>query len=235
MTIHELAGKFGYRDPRRYEARSRFLFKDVPLNGKRMLEVGCGMGAFSIWAALEGAEYVLGIEPEAQGSTTGTSRVSMELVEQYKWKNVEFKPTFLEELVVPQEEEKFDVMLMYNVINHLDEANVERVHTDARAYESYENKIGDLKQYLKKGAVIIVADCGRRNAWNMLGLKSPFAPTIEWNKHQNPTTWIRLFKDAGFELIDCRWSPLYPLGRLSQSWLVHFLTSSHFALRFRCL
>jgi predicted RNA methylase len=55
----------GYRSPARYVARARFLFDAVDLHGKRVLEVGCGRGAWVVWAALHGASHVLGLEPEA--------------------------------------------------------------------------------------------------------------------------------------------------------------------------
>jgi hypothetical protein len=81
--------------------------------------------------------------------------------------------------------------------------------------------------------VVIVADCGRDNVWPRFGLSSPFMPTIEWQKHQNPEVWIRVFAQAGFENIDCRWSPLQPLPEVTGNRLVQYLTCSHFVLRFR--
>jgi hypothetical protein len=82
-------------------------------------------------------------------------------------------------------------------------------------------------------SVLIIADCARSNFWSALGLKSPIARTIEWHKHQNPETWIKVFLKAGFHLQDLRWSPLYPFGWLSANPFVQYFAASHFVLRLR--
>ena len=107
------------------------------------------------------------------------------------------------------------------------------LHQNAQAYNQYKDIINGFTQFMNKDSVLILADCARTNMWTMLGLKNPFVPTIEWHKHQNPRQWIKLFKDAGFKLHDFRWSPMYPLGKLSSNWLAHFITESHFVLRFK--
>jgi len=233
QILSAVSRQLGYRSNERYKARSEFLFDGISLAGKRILEIGCGDGAFCIWAALQGADYVLGIEPEAEGSTSGSSRKFNDLIRQYDLKNTELKNCYLHGLPIP--EKKYDVILLYNVINHLNEEAVKVMHQNAQAYNLYKDIINGFTQFINKDSILILGDCARTNMWNMLGLKSPFASNIEWHKHQNPNQWIKLFKDAGFGLYDLRWSPLYPLGRLSSNWLVHFLTVSHFVLRFKML
>jgi hypothetical protein len=83
------------------------------------------------------------------------------------------------------------------------------------------------------GGYLVVADCARNNFWNDLSLPSPLARTIEWDKHQNPGTWIGLLQRAGFRLYDLRWSPLQPFTRLTANRVVQYLTTSHFVLRMR--
>ena len=56
----------------RYRLRGNFLFERISLTNKHVLEVGCGTGAWAIWAALHGADRVVGIEPEAEGSSPNT-------------------------------------------------------------------------------------------------------------------------------------------------------------------
>jgi hypothetical protein len=67
-----------------------------------------------------------------------------------------------------------------------------------------------------------------------MGLKSPFAPTIEWHKHQPPETWTDLLGGVGFRATRVRWSSFnklrspgrYLLGNRWASYCLH----SHFAL-----
>ncbi len=86
---------------------------------------------------------------------------------------------------------------------------------------------------IRPGGWVVVTDCGRSNFWNALGMRSPFARTIEWHKHQNPSLWAKAFECAGYRKADLRWTPLHPLGRLAANRVVHYLTCSHFCLRFR--
>src|SRR5690242_7361283 len=53
---------------RRYTA---FLFRDVPLRGARVLDVGGGTGLFTMYAAAMGASEVVCLEPEAEGGSSG--------------------------------------------------------------------------------------------------------------------------------------------------------------------
>lgn len=229
-TVRAVAQRLGYGSYKRYQAKSAFLFAGIPLQGKRILEIGCGNGAFCMWAVLHGAHYALGIEPEADGSTSGSSKCFKEVTAEYGIANAEVITCHFAGLPIP--EKKYDVVILYNVINHLDEGAVQVLHRNAQAYNQYKDIVHRLASYMHAGSVLILGDSGRINMWNMLGLRSPVAPTIEWQKHQNARQWIRLFEDSGFRLLDFRWSHLYPLGRLASNWLVHFVTCSHYVLRF---
>jgi SAM-dependent methyltransferase len=231
-ALASVAHGIGYRSLDRYETRARFVLAGVPLAGARVLDVGCGSGAFSLWAALHGASHVLGLEPEASGSTADSVDVCRTLVTQLQLdQRVSISNRRLEDLPVPSM--SFDVAVLYNVINHLNEDAVSRLHEDEGAMRAYVAILQHLKRLLSPGAWVIVADCGRRNLWNQLSMRSPLAPTIEWHKHQQPEVWVRCFAEADFELVDLRWSPLYPFGRLSTHRFVQYLTASHFVLRFR--
>lgn len=220
-----------YPSLKRYVAKSKFIFDGLDLENKRILEIGCGKGAFCIWAALNKAEYVLGIEPETAGSTGGSLHTFCETAGKLALSNIEAKGLFLNQLEIPQK--SFDIILMYNVINHLDEDKVQVLDRDVSASEGYALLLKELKKFLYPEGIVIVADCARSNFWNNIGLKSPLVPTIEWHKHQNPSQWIKVFRTAGFDLYDFRWSLLYPFGKLASNSLFQYLTTSHFVLRFQ--
>ena len=229
----ETAGRLmGYATGARYRMRGNFLFQGIPLRGAHVLEVGCGKGAWSIWAALHGASHVVGIEPSADGSTSGSLEIFRRAIEVLSLDGkVEARPEFLQDL--PRTEGPYDVITMYNVINHLDEESVTALHCDPDARERYVKLLLDLRSRMRLGGWLIVADCGRDTAWTRLGLRSPFASNIEWHKHQNPKTWIDLFCQAGFRHADLRWSPMQPIPKLTANRLAQFLTCSHFVLRFQ--
>lgn len=229
--VSEASRKVGYRSPARYRKRCEFLFDGIDLRGKRVLDVGCGSGALAIWAALEEASWVLGIEPEADGSTGGSlDQFRRAVVDLDLGSTVESKACVLQDLAAS--EDGFDVVALYQVINHLDEEAVVELHRSVEAMSKYVTALRHLRELTRRDGVVIVSDCDRRNMWNDIGLHNPLMPTIEWEKHQPPTVWVEVFKRAGFVLKDLRWSHIYPFGRMSDNKLLHYMTFSHFTLRF---
>lgn len=220
------------KGPRRYRARAEYLFDGIPLSGRRVLDVGCGAGTYSLWAGLNGAEYVLGIEPELDGSRSGFLSRFRELIRAVGLDDVVEARSQLYQNLDPADG-TFDVVLMYNVINHLDEDAVQVLHTDPAAVDRYHELLADLPRLLKPGGYLVLADSSRTNFWNQLGVRSPVAPTIEWAKHQEPERWAEVLAPLGFEVHDLRWSPWYPLTRITANRLVQYLTGSHWVLRLR--
>lgn len=228
-----VAREMGFQNTRRYIARAEFIFKNISLAGKRVLDIGCGRGAFALWAAIRGAEYVLGLEPESAGSTNGSLSRFRQVIKKFNLgTRVIAESKLLQDI---QAAAPFDIAVMFNVINHFDEEAVMRLNCDSAAVEKYISVLSHLRNLMIKGGSVIVADCARSNFWNSLGLKSPVIPQIEWHKHQNPSVWIPIFKSAGFALDNFRWSSLYPFQRLSSNRIIAYLTTSHFVLRFRAI
>src|SRR5579862_744760 len=62
--LERAARLVGYASAKRYRNRGSFLFQGIPLQTASVLEVGCGKGAWAIWAALNGAARSVGIDPE---------------------------------------------------------------------------------------------------------------------------------------------------------------------------
>ena len=171
-SFDRAARSVDYRNAERYRFRGRFLFDGIGLAGARVLEVGSGAGAWALWAALHGACRVLAIEPEAEGSHGHALDRLERNIEKMGFENViEARGCRLQDL--PLSAERFDVAIMYNVINHLDEDSVVRLHRDPSAEERYLALLRLLRMHLAARGVVIVADCGRNNLWPRLGLTSP--------------------------------------------------------------
>lgn len=230
--INMAAPLVGYASGARYVFRAKFLFDGIPLNHAKVLEIGCGNGAWVIWSALNGADEAIGIEPEDAGSISHSLVALRETVKALGLSDkVQSFNYFLNQL--PMEEEKFNVVMMFDVINHMDEKAVVDLHKNSESFNRFLTVAQGIYRRLKPGGWLIVADCGRKNFWNQLGLISPFARNIEWSKHQDPPTWKEVFTKAGFQFHDLRWSPLQPFPRITGNWFVQYLTFSHFVLRFK--
>jgi hypothetical protein len=42
-------------------------------------------------------------------------------------------------------------------------------------------------------------------------MRNPFAPSVEWEKHQHPRVWAELLAESGFHSPRIRWSTLNTL------------------------
>jgi len=232
-TLAQIAPRVGFSDPRRYESTSRFLFGDIPLQGTRVLDIGAGTGALSAWAAVRGASSVVALEPGRDGSTQGSAAVLESVIADFGLGDrIELRRETLEGLAGAGQ---FDLAILSGVINHLNEAAVVRLHEDRDAFDEYVVVLRLLRSLLRPGAFAIVTDVGRKSIWNTIGRQGPWTRDIEWHKHQQPHTWVEVFRSAGFELHDVRWSPLKWTGRLTGNRLAQYFTMSHFVLRFRAV
>jgi hypothetical protein len=193
--------------PDPYGSRIYFniLFKNISFDKKTMIDIGGGAGLFSFYAASMGAKSVICIEPEAAGSKQGLIEKFKKLQSDLKTGDqVKLETTTFQDF--NSRDKKFDIILLHNSINHLDEEACIKLKYDSHAIEIYKTifrKLGDLAG---KGATLIIADCSRYNFFALFNLKNPFAPTIEWHKHQSPKYWARLLSDAGFCNPDIRWN-----------------------------
>jgi SAM-dependent methyltransferase len=130
----------------------------------------------------------------------------------------------------------FDLVFSYSSINHLDEGACARLDRSNSAKKAYLQIFEKVKGLLRSGGHFVISDSGRLNFWNLLGLRSPFAPTIDWKKHQEPVVWEGLLKKAGFEFVALDWHRFYPLrwlGWLGSNSLVARATTSQFILTVR--
>ena len=223
-----------------YEAldhRCRQVFNRVgDLAYKSMLEIGGGEGFFSLWALAHGVNSVTILEPEMDGSRPGTGRRLIEHARQLNLSDskMEFQPVSFQAYRANAED--FDIILSYSSINHLDEPACAQLDRSKDAKTTYLRIFEKVYDFLRTGGHFLISDAGRLNFWGFLRLRSPFAPTIDWKKHQEPVVWEGLLKKAGFEIVALDWLRFYPLrwlGWLGSNSLVARATTSQFILTVR--
>lgn len=205
-------------------------FDEVNVDSKKVLDIGAGTGMYSAFVAHMGADRVVALEPEAEGSSTGMidtlDRVKQryDIVESMNKTIQEYNP-----------DSKFDIVISNNSINHLDESACIELHKSESARNSYNSIFSDLSDMIAEGGILIIADGARKNFWNDIGVRSPFI-NLEWEKHQQPQTWSSLLQNHQFREDNIMWesylSQLGWLGRnlFSNYWL-SYLTYSKFILK----
>ncbi len=188
-----------------------YLFEGVDLRGKRVLDIGAGGGRYSFYAAAAGAAHVVALEPEAAGSDAGVTTQFERFSEQLGVDTVELRHETLQEF--DPGDERFDVLFMHASINHLDEPATEELHRDEAARQAYREIFAKLAGMGADGAKLVASDVSRHNLFAKLPVRNPLQPTIEWDKHQPPETWIELLRQAGFTDPQVRWSTANTLRR----------------------
>ncbi len=224
------------RRPSNVRHYMEYLFDGVPLSGVRMLDVGAGDGRFSFYASRAGAREVVSLEPGGAGSSQGeTARRFQRFAAFVQDPAVRLDGHTLQDY--QPDGDPFDVVLSQSSINHLDEQACIRVHRDPAARAEYLRIFEKLAALTVGGGTLIVADVARRNLFGDLHVKNPFAPTIEWQKHQPPRLWAELLGEVGFTQARIRWSTLNSLRHPGQVLLGNrigaYVTHSSFCLTMR--
>ncbi len=237
---HEILTRRLYSTRRNLDRFLDTVFTDVPLGGHTVLDIGGGMGLLSFAAVQRGAARAVLVEPEAQaaGGTAGVVGRFREVRDALGWSDrVALEPVTFQ--AFDSGEERFDLVLSHNSINHLDERACAELHRSAQARRVYLEVFAKVCGLMRPGGRFVILDCARHNLFGDLGLRSPIMPAIEWRKHQQPGVWVRLLEEAGFAEPVIRWTTLNSLGRPGRALLANpvaaYALTSHFRLEARTL
>ena len=219
------------------EHRCRQFFNHVGgIEEKILLEIGGGEGLFSLWALANGSKRVILLEPEVEGSARGARE---RFLAHKRTLGIDDEQLMLFPLTIQEyegEKESFDLVFSYSSINHLDERACVQLGQSKDAKATYRKIFEKVHDLLRSRGHFVISDCGRLNVWNLLRVRSPFSPTIDWKKHQEPVVWERLLKEAGFEVVALDWHRFYPLrwlGSLGANAVFARATTSQFTLTVR--
>jgi SAM-dependent methyltransferase len=213
-----------------------YLFKNINFKNKSLIDIGGGNGLFSFFCVLNGAKKAVVMEPEFEGSSNGMIEGFHKIKDILgNPKNIEHTNCVLEDY--DTDNNQFDIILMHNSINHIDEDGCIVLKTDIEAQKKYIVFFNLLRKIAHKDSTLIVCDCARSNFFGDIGLKNMYAPDIEWQKHQNPEVWINLLAQSGFTFESLEWtSPnaFFTIGRyIFGNRFIAYFTSSHFKLVFK--
>lgn len=210
------------------------VFKNIELTDKNVLDIGGGIGILSFFSAINGARNIVCLEPESDGSSSG-------MIDQFnKFKNklhaslpITHLPLTLQQYL-KKPTCSFDVVILNNSINHLNENACIKLKEHKDAYNEYLSMFTLLYENMNKGGKLVISDCSNKNFYNQIGFNSPFINGIEWHKHHSPKTWIKLLERIGFSDPVIEWSSPNRAGIMGRALLKNsfcaFFTSSHFRI-----
>lgn len=209
-----------------------YLFGDVNLAGKRMLDVGAGTGLYGYYAACCGARQVTCLEPEMAGAVDSVGGKRRVFSDRLHLGQVEFLPIPIQEF--DADDGAYDIVLLQDSVNHLDEEAVVTLSDSEEARRTYVSIFRKIYSLMSGGGLLILTDCARANFFPLCGLRNPFVPDIEWPKHQPPEMWTRLLAEVGFLAPQVSW-PFNRLGTVGNAIFGNrvgqYFFNSHFVLK----
>jgi SAM-dependent methyltransferase len=221
----------------RLKYRMKLHFCSLSLENRSVLEIGTGPGFVSAFCAAKGASRIIALEPEVAGSSSNVQKEFVSMSTLLGLTDlIDYRHQSFERFVENYEGEPFDYILMWNVINHLNEDATTRLHLrDAHS----ERKIfilhfRNMYKLLNAPGELIASDVARHNFWNAIGVKYFVPPSIQWHIHQQPKLWGELLGEAGFDSMQIKWCTPYTLRKFAPllSWnFPTYLMNSSFIIK----
>jgi SAM-dependent methyltransferase len=227
----------GHHNPPAFAHWLQHVFRDVDWRGKRVLEIGSGRGLIAIYMGMQGAARVLSMEPELVGSTSGVIQEQRERIAGLGLTNVEVIAADFN--TWDPKGQQFDVIVSRSSINHLYHSEKHAAH-DPATYAKYVEVAQRVLTMLSPGGLFIATDSCRYgffNAVRHLGIHRPWTGKrsgVDWRHHQNPGTWKRIFRDAGFDRAEARYPVPYRLRHaapLVDNAVANFFLTGNFILQ----
>lgn len=210
----------------------RSVFRDVDLGGRRVLDIGGGNGLHSFWAVAVGrASSAVVLDPYVEGSNP---RMAGEFARMRACLDDPDAVRLARETLEEHGSSGYDVAIMHNSVNHIDEAGTAALPDDEAARGRFVAYFRRLAGVLAPTGILVLSDSSRRNLFGDLRLRNPFAPQLEWRIHQPPKVWERLMGEAGFAIVRRAWtsgaSRGGSIGRLLSTRAGAYATTSHFTI-----
>jgi len=215
------------------------IFSGVDTENKKLIDIGGGNGLASIWSLMEGnCKEALVVDPLSDGSNS-------RMFEQFQkmktasgvGERLQFLDGTLEDL--NSEGNNFDIALMHNSINHINEEMTPMLTFSEKARNAFLKEFRSIRSLMADNGILIISDCSNRNFFGDMGIKNPIAPTINWTVHQSPHVWSSLIEASGYKCLKTTWTTRRELGRFGHAILGNkvgaYLTNSHFSLAFKAV
>ena len=159
-----------------------------PLQGKRVLDVGCGDGAYALAAARQGA-HVVGVDASLPMIEAARARAHEAAL------NVEFKQA--DAAALPFEDGRFDVVLAVTVLCFVPDT--------AAALQ-------EMARVLAPGGRLVLGELGRWNAWAALRRLLAWRGSVLWRgaRFRTARELRALVRGAGLAVEQVRGAVFYP-------------------------
>lgn len=185
-----------------------FNLKNCPLDSKEVLDLGCGAGIFSLYAALvANARKVYALDEfEGHGNPSKNYERFRSQIKKYNLSDIItlIKANGVTYNFVGQ---TFDVIYCSNVLHHIFPKNKQNNESAIMAFFS------KLKDLLRPKGKVIVQEVMRHNITEFLPRRFN-SMGVDWKTKRNASEWAYLFKQAGFREVKSRYYTPMPFRHM---------------------
>jgi len=199
-------------EPKSVEKFRHFLseqLKNVSLEDKRVLEIGCGKGEVSLFLAMcSNIKQVVALdEALGEGSPVGVTTPLKEAIASFGLENIVVKE--IDIMLNNFSDGYFDIIIANNSLHH--------VHDPRKLAENssdgYLSIFYELRRLLVPNGILSIWEYSRQSFWRVSPVKWKWKD-VDWRLHPTLGEWLSFIRNAGFTLRRCDYKVPYSVRKL---------------------